>query len=165
MQTIPLTGRYSLRPIRSEEASDIFSTIDTQRRHLGTWLPFVAATHRVEQIRTVVAAMLADADNPVYTLRDGKAFAGLIGFKSADSARGSIEIGYLLREEQQGKGLMTAAVRALCETAFGQMGMRRGRFAAPSTTDRATAFRAGRASESIAWRCAANCCPTELGPI
>lgn len=125
MQTIPLTERYSLRPIRPEDASDIFSSIDTQRRHLGPWLPFVASTHRVEQTRTVVAAMLADAANPVYTLRDGEQFAGLIGFKSADPAKGSIEIGYWLREEQQGKGLMTAAVRALCETAFGQMGMRR----------------------------------------
>ena len=40
---------------------------------------------------------------PVFTLRSGNAFAGLIGFKSADAARRSVEIGYWLREEQQGK--------------------------------------------------------------
>ena len=34
-----------------------------------------------------------------------------------------IEIGYWLRSEYQGRGLMTAAVEALCRTAFGQMGM------------------------------------------
>ena len=69
--------------------------------------------------------MLADTANPVYTIRNGEAFAGLIGFKSADAEKHSIEIGYWLREEQQEKGVMTAAVRALCETAFTQMGMRR----------------------------------------
>ena len=37
----------------------------------------------------------------------------------------SVEIGYWLREEQQGKGIMAAAVRTLCDLAFGEMGMRR----------------------------------------
>lgn len=124
MNTTPLFGPYSLRPLRAEDAPDIFGSIDTQRRHLGRWLPFVAETQRIEQTRSVVAAMLADTANPVFTLRNGNAFAGLIGFKSADSSQRSIEIGYWLREEQQGKGLMTAAVRALCERAFAKMGMR-----------------------------------------
>ena len=125
METIPLFGPYALRRLRTEDAPDIFASIDTQRRYLGRWLPFVADTHRIEQTRQVVAGMLADTANPVYTIRDGGAFAGLIGFKSADAEKHSVEIGYWLREEQQGKGIMTAAVRALCDRAFTQMGMRR----------------------------------------
>lgn len=125
METIPLFGPYALRRLRTEDAPDIFASIDTQRRYLGRWLPFVADTHRIEQTRQVVAGMLADTANPVFTLRSGNAFAGLIGFKSADAARRSVEIGYWLREEQQGKGIMTAAVRTLCDLAFGEMGMRR----------------------------------------
>ena len=125
MNAIPLFGPYALRRLRTEDVPDIFATIDTQRRHLGRWLPFVADTHHIEQTRQVVAGMLADTANPVYTIRDGETFAGLIGFKSADAGKRSIEIGYWLREEQQGKGIMTAAVRALCDLAFGEMGMRR----------------------------------------
>lgn len=124
-ETVPLFGPYALRRLRTEDAPDIFASIDTQRRHLGRWLPFVADTHRIEQTRQVVAGMLADTANPVFTLRSGNAFAGLIGFKSADAARRSVEIGYWLREEQQGKGIMAAAVRTLCDLAFGEMGMRR----------------------------------------
>ena len=112
MNAIPLPDDFGLRPLRADDAPDIFTAIDTQREHLGRWLPFVAATHRVEQTREVV-----------FTLRSGNAFAGLIGFKSADAARRSVEIGYWLRSEYQGRGLMTAAVEALCRTAFGQMGM------------------------------------------
>ena len=125
MESTPLFGPYSLRPLRAEDAPDIFASIDTQRRHLGRWLPFVADTHQIEQTRQVVAGMLADTANPVFTLRNGDAFAGLIGSKSADNSKHSIEIGYWLREEQQGKGLMTAAVRALCDLAFKEMGMQR----------------------------------------
>ena len=125
MNAIPLPDDFGLRPLRADDAPDIFTAIDTQREHLGRWLPFVADTHRIEQTRQVVAGMLADTANPVFTLRSGNAFAGLIGFKSADAARRSVEIGYWLREEQQGKGIMTAAVRTLCDLAFGEMGMRR----------------------------------------
>ena len=125
MKTIPLFDDFSLRSLRSGDAPAIFGAIDTQREHLGRWLPFVAATHRVEQTQEVVAGMLNDTANPVFTIRSGDAFAGLIGFKSADAGKRSIEIGYWLREEQQGKGIMTAAVRALCDLAFGEMGMRR----------------------------------------
>lgn len=126
MDTTPLFGPYGLRPLRATDAPDIFASIDTQREHLGRWLPFVAETHCVEQTQQVVAGMLADHSNPVFTLRnESGGFAGLIGFKSADSSKQSIEIGYWIREEQQGKGLMTAAVRTLCERAFTQMNMRR----------------------------------------
>ena len=125
MKTIPLFDDFSLRSLCSGDAPAIFGAIDTQREHLGRWLPFVAATHRVEQTQEVIAGMLNDTANPVFTIRSGDAFAGLIGFKSADAGKRSVEIGYWLREEQQGKGIMTAAVRTLCETAFAQMGMRR----------------------------------------
>ena len=51
METIPLFGPYALRRLRTEDAPDIFASIDTQRRYLGRWLPFVADTHRIEQTR------------------------------------------------------------------------------------------------------------------
>lgn len=125
VQPIPLFDHYVLRPLRAEDAADIFAAIDSQREYLGRWLPFVAATSRVEQTEQAVAGMLADPANPVFTLQSGTTFAGLIGFKSADPQTGTIEIGYWLRNEQQGKGLMAAAVEALCELAFGQMAMQR----------------------------------------
>lgn len=123
MDTTPLFDDYCLRPLRADDAPCVFEAIDTQRAHLGRWLPFVASTHRVEQTREVVAKMLSDTANPVFTLRKGDSFAGLIGFKAADTATRTVEIGYWLRSEYQGKGLMTAAVRALCDMAFGQLGM------------------------------------------
>ncbi len=125
MATTPLFDRYALRPIRPEDAYDIFTAIDTQREYLGRWLPFVALTRRQEQTEGVVSAMLADAANPVFTLRAGDDFAGLIGFKSANAGTGTIEIGYWLCDRFQGRGIATSAVKALCIMAFGDMGMKR----------------------------------------
>ena len=125
MKTIPLFDDFSLRSLCSGDAPAIFGAIDTQREHLGRWLPFVAATHRVEQTQEVVAGMLNDTANPVFTIRSGDAFAGLIGFKSADGTTRTIEIGYWLRSEFQGRGIMTSAVQALCRLAFEEMGMER----------------------------------------
>lgn len=124
METIPLFDRFSLRALRPDDARAIFASIDTQREYLGRWLPFVASTRRIEQTRDVVRDMLADPTNPVFTLRDGDVFAGLIGFKGADRPSGTIEIGYWLREEFQGRGIVTTAVRALCELAFSELGIR-----------------------------------------
>lgn len=123
MPRIPLFDSYTLRPICTEDTPDIFDSIDSQREYLGRWLPFVAATLREEQTQQVVEGMLSDTQNPVFTLRDGETFAGLIGFKCADPITHTVEIGYWMRCEQQGKGLMTAAVEALCTLAFESMGM------------------------------------------
>ncbi len=95
--TIPLFDCFALRPLRPDDSGDIFRTIDSQRGYLGQWLPFVALTRSEEDSRAFIAASLGDPANPVYTLRAGSLFAGLIGFKSADPACGSIEIGYWLR--------------------------------------------------------------------
>ena len=157
MDTIPLFGPYALRRLRAEDAADIFRSIDTQRPYLGRWLPFVAETHCVEQSEAVVAGMLADTANPVYTIRDGRAFAGLIGFKSADAGKRSVEIGYWLREEQQGKGIMTAK-RPSRRWACGVS-----RSAAARATCRATPFPGGSGSGSAMWNRGARSSPTESG--
>lgn len=123
MKNIPLSGRYRLRPIALSDAPAVFTAIDTQREHLGRWLPFVAVTHRQEQTEEVVAGMEADADNPVFVLLDGDSLAGLIGFKSTNRTTKTTEIGYWLCEQHQHKGVMTQAVQALCQMAFNEMGM------------------------------------------
>lgn len=163
METIPLFGPYALRRLRTEDAPDIFASIDTQRRYLGRWLPFVADTHRIEQTRQVVAGMLADTANPVFTLRSGNAFAGLIGFKSADAARRSVEIGYWLREEQQGKGIWRPPCGRSATLRSGRWACGVSRSAAARATSRATAFRSVSASSAAMSRHKANSSPTESG--
>lgn len=124
MQTIRLTPALALRPLMREDVSDIFTALDTQRDYLGRWLPFVAHTRCEDDTRGFVESVLsADPFEPVFTVRVGPHFAGLAGFKSTDHLTRSTEIGYWMREEFQGRGIMTAAVKRLCRMAFLERGM------------------------------------------
>src|ERR671911_609539 len=51
--------------------------------------------------------------------------AGVIGYDPIDWENRSTALGYWLGEEYQGKGLVTAACRALVEHAFGELGLNR----------------------------------------
>ena len=133
---IPLFGPYALRPLQPGDTSDIFRAIDTQRPYLGLWLPFVALTLHEEDTRAFVGSALADTANPVYTIRAGALFAGLIGFKSADPVARTIEIGYWLCEEYQ--PFARSGTSLSRSSACGAS-----RFAAPQATSPATASLCG----------------------
>ncbi len=51
--------------------------------------------------------------------------SGIIGYKGTDTTNHKTEIGYWLAKDQQGKGLITRAVKILIEIAFEKMGMNR----------------------------------------
>lgn len=126
MRILPLADPFVLTELQREDAADIFRAIDTQRRYLGRWLPFVQHTRCIEDSEAFVRSVLeALPYHYVFTIRGGERFAGLIGFKSTDTVLRSTEIGYWLREEYQGQGIVTSAVRRLCRFAGEELGLRR----------------------------------------
>ena len=127
MEKIKLNKTTELRPLQQSDVSDIFHAIDTQREYMRKWLPFVERTHSIEDTLKIVRAAVNDADRGDYTfviVCEGR-FAGLIGFKDTDRDNCKTEIGYRLCAEYQGQGLMTLAVKALCDLAFGKLKINR----------------------------------------
>ena len=53
------------------------------------------------------------------------AWQGLLATRPIDWENRTTEVGYWLGEEHQGKGLVTAACRALVDHAFGELGLNR----------------------------------------
>lgn len=126
MKTLPLGNSRHLRELQPGDATDIFTAIDTQRRYLGRWLPFVRYTRQIGDSEAFVRSVLETVPYEyVFTIRSDGRFAGLIGFKSTDTALRCTEIGYWLREEFQGQGLVTLSVRQLCRFASVELGMQR----------------------------------------
>lgn len=113
-----------LRPLQSDDAKEIYDTIDAQREYLGRWLPFVAYTHSISFTQEFVNDSL-NLEDKTFTIRKGDQFIGLIGFKATDKGNRKTEIGYWLSQEYQGKGIMTRAVEYLCKYAFEELGMNR----------------------------------------
>jgi len=128
IKTIQVTESIVLREILLSDSTEIFNTIDNQRQYLGQWLPFVAFTKKeADTFRFIQSTMEASADKREYVfiiLHEG-CFAGVIGFKDTDRLNQRTEIGYWLAEEMQGKGIVTQAVKKLCQFAYEELGINR----------------------------------------
>lgn len=106
----------SLHLPRPELAEAVFAAIDTNRPHLRQWLPWVDATKSLDDTKTFIReGMHHNSMGTRLTtfIRFGDALVGSVGGVHIDKYNKKCEIGYWLREDFQGKGIMTQACRAL----------------------------------------------------
>lgn len=91
-----------LKQLELTDTPDIFNTIDTQREHLGPWLPFVETTKQLSDTHAFVESVVnspKDRMEYTFTIRVNGRMAGLIGFKATDRANKKTEIGYWLSRD------------------------------------------------------------------
>ncbi len=123
-----LTEDTELRLLEERHAEELADLIDRNREHLRRWLPWVDTSRTVEDLKNFIRGALEQfAHNMGFTAgiwHEGR-LAGVISYNSIDWENRSVEVGYWLGEEYQGKGLVTAACRALVEHAFGELGLNR----------------------------------------
>lgn len=127
-ERIWITAECELRQLEPEDAEEIFAVVCANREHLGRWLPWVESTGAAEDTRRFleqVAANRAEGKTVAYSLRVGGELAGLAGLHDIDMANGTAQIGYWLAAKHEGRGRMTAAVRALIGMAFRDLGLAR----------------------------------------
>lgn len=128
MKQIHLKENIYLRELAESDSYNIFRTIDSQREYLGLWLPFVSYTKSLSDSVAFVQTVLSIPEErcePVFVIIADERFAGLIGFRDTDIDNRKTEIGYWLRQEYQGKGIMTTAVDKLCRHAFNELDINR----------------------------------------
>ncbi len=117
-----------LKQLELTDTPDIFNTIDTQREHLGPWLPFVETTKQLSDTHAFVESVVnspKDRLEYTFTIRVNGRMAGLIGFKDTDRANKKTEIGYWLSRDFLGRGIMTRSVSTLCDFAFRELDINR----------------------------------------
>ena len=111
-----------LRLFEESDADELYALTDRNRAHLEPWLPWVPATRSAEDSLAFIRMTRQQiADNTGMSLaivRDG-AIVGTAGVHGVDWANRSTTIGYWLSADEQGRGTMTEAVRALVDHAFG----------------------------------------------
>lgn len=127
MEPIPIAEGAELRLWRAEDATELTEAIAANREHLATWLPW-AETHgfedSVEYLERNRLQVEANDGFQAAIVLDGR-IAGAIGFHRVDWINRTTSIGYWLAADAQGRGLMTAAVRALLDHAFGEWDLHR----------------------------------------
>jgi ribosomal-protein-serine acetyltransferase len=110
--------------LRLPEEADVpalHAVVEANREHLARFLPWAATQTADAALDWVRAARQRVADNRGLELiiEDGGAIVGAAGTADVSWRDRSVALGYWLAEDAQGRGTMTAAVRAFVDHAFG----------------------------------------------
>jgi ribosomal-protein-serine acetyltransferase len=149
-----LSDTVHLRLPTPADTDELWALTVANQAYLARWMPWAVAPPRREQ----TAAWIAGAERQVAEdngfqclVVDGGRIAGSVGFHRVDWVNGVTSVGYWLAEDAQGRGTMTAAVRALLEHAFGTWDLHRTMIeAAPENVrSRAIAERLGFTQEGV----------------
>jgi ribosomal-protein-serine acetyltransferase len=149
----PLSENSYLRLLEMQDAQEVYALVESNRDYLAQWMPW-AAGQTLERtasfIRTAQERHAASNGFETVVVLDER-IVGAAGFAGVDWVARSTSIGYWLAEAHQGRGLMTRAVKALVDHAFGELGLHRVeiRAAAENRRSRAIPERLGFEQEGV----------------
>lgn len=124
-----------LHPLDATDSRDLWTAVDASRAYLEPWLPWVPFNVDFDSSGRYAEASAADWDAARacrFSIRDRQTrrFLGVIGLEALAHLHESAELGYWLRQDATGQGLMTEAGRAVLDWAFGPINAHRVRVAA-----------------------------------
>ncbi len=128
MLTCQIEENLELRFTSARYAGELTSIVLENLEYLQEWLPWATEDYSVETAKEFVKTNLkgfAKNEFPSYFIfYEGKLVGG-IGFNNVNKSDRNAEIGYWLREDSQGNGIITRCCRKLIEFAFNEMNLNR----------------------------------------
>ena len=129
------TERLLLTPIDPADGPELWEAVDGSRWHLERWLPWVPFNSSPEASQRYAEASAADWDAGRavrFGIRDrqSRQLLGVVGLDSCVHLHRSCELGYWLRRDSTGRGLMSEAAGACVRFALDRMSVHRIRCAA-----------------------------------
>jgi ribosomal-protein-serine acetyltransferase len=124
---IELPENLLVRDLEPGDAAELYELVDANRDHLSGWMPWAATQDlaRTENfLRTVAEKRDRGEALDGAIVLDGR-IVGCAGFPIIDPVARSAAIGYWIAEGHEGSGLVTRAVSALIDHAFGELGLHR----------------------------------------
>lgn len=121
--------QLTVRPVRAEDAADLFRLIDHDRELFATYFPVTTGrTTDVHATLAYIRDMIAQAtakESFCYLVTPDEASApvGVVFLKSFDHRVGKCELAYLVSSGHQNKGVASSAVAWAVDEAFRTHGM------------------------------------------
>jgi ribosomal-protein-serine acetyltransferase len=120
------TPRLSLVPSTAEHLDGMWKAITVSRSELRVWMAWAEGSRG--DVRTYLERSEAErAEGLAYAftvIADG-AVVGSVGVNRVEVLDSNAEIGYWIRSDLSGRGLITEAVAGAVEWAFGELGLHR----------------------------------------
>lgn len=137
-----LSEDVTLRPVQLSDAQELDELVAANREHLSGFMPW-AAGQTLEVTRRFIEStrvrQLAGNGFECVIIRQGR-IVGMVGYHAVNWDHGNTSLGYWLAAPEQGRGTMTAAVRALVEHAFSVWTLHRVEIAAAVENERSRAL-------------------------
>lgn len=114
--------------LEERHAAALFALVDKNRQHLRQWLPWVDSTTAVDDNKAFIQSALQQfANNEGFqtALFYQGHLVGMVGYHTIDWLNRSVEIGYWIGADFQGRGLIARACRFMTDYAFNQLGLNR----------------------------------------
>lgn len=143
MFTLKVDSDLHLHLFEHHHADELFWLVDSNRKHLRKWLPWVDSMHSSAQYHSVIQMWLKQFyDNHGYNLgiRYKGVLAGTISLHEVDWKNYQASMGYYLSETMQGKGIMTKAAQTVLNHAFFGLGLNRIEIRCGSGNDKSQAI-------------------------
>lgn len=125
MGQLSLSDNTHLRLLSEADAAELHALIEADRDHLAQWLPWAAGQTAADTAGFLRRARMQVERNDGFqaAIVESGAIVGVAGYHGVDWAHRSTSLGYWLAAASQGRGTMTAAVRALTDHALTEWGL------------------------------------------
>lgn len=108
-----------LRPLVARDAGELYLLVDSHRKELARWLPWVPATRAIADSSFYILSLTGFWKTGLsYGVFENDVLAGTMGFQNGDERNGNVEVGYWLAAPFQGRGLATRALRLMLRAGF-----------------------------------------------
>ena len=149
-----INERLKLKILEEREAGQLFKLVDSNRKYLAEFLPFVEHTKRVEDSKHFIHSALQqfiDGNGFHCGIWSDKKLIGVIGLHYLDLVNKRTSIGYYLAEDFQKKGIMTRCTKALIQYVYEEYDINRIeiRMSTKNKKSRAIPVRLGFTQEGI----------------
>lgn len=126
MDFSPKLITLGIRPLEAGDAAELYALVKANP-DLEEWMPWAADQDLAATERFISAAeeQLRDGKGFQAAIEPGEGIVGVVGLHEIDWVNRNTSIGYWLAEGARGRGVMTNAVRALLDHAFGELELHR----------------------------------------
>ncbi len=126
--TITLNEATELRALRREDADDLFSLVGSNYNRLHRWLAWSKLTYSIDDTHRFLEQAAGEnesGDGLVLGIFHNSKLSGAIGLHRIDRRNQLSSIGYWIDASLEGKGIVTAACRAVVNEGFTRFGLHR----------------------------------------
>lgn len=128
MLTLKVDSELELRIIEPHEAGELFWLVDSNRRYLRKWLPWIDGIQSPGHFYSVIQMWqknYQEGNSIHFGIRYRGVLAGSISLHGIDWSNSQASIGYYLSENLQGRGITIRTVKAVITHAFYELGLNR----------------------------------------